>query len=72
VDTCITYRGPCSLFIHLLEDAVETEESPDDSDVTSVHAETLIKAGREFAVAYSDAFIGSLKEHQAVSDIWFN
>jgi DNA polymerase-3 subunit alpha len=72
VDTCITYRGPCSLFIHLLEDAVETEEVPDDTDVTSVHAETLIKAGREFAVAYSDAFIGSLKEHQAVSDIWFN
>jgi DNA polymerase-3 subunit alpha len=71
VDTCITYRGPCSLMIHLLEDNSVAEESVEES-MEKQQAETMIRAGREFSVTYSDEFIASLREHQAVSDIWFN
>ncbi|HLW22644.1 MAG TPA: hypothetical protein VKZ39_05630, partial [Sphaerochaetaceae bacterium] len=71
VDTCITYQGNCSLSIHLLEDeASEEEVSEENTDPTG--EETVIKAGREFSVAYSEDFMASLREHQAVSDIWFN
>lgn len=71
VDTCITYQGNCSLSIHLLEDeASEEDVSEENTDPTG--EETVIKAGREFSVAYSEDFMASLREHQAVSDIWFN
>jgi hypothetical protein len=57
--------------IHLLEDNSVAEESLEDS-MEKQQAETMIRAGREFSVTYSDEFIASLREHQAVSDIWFN
>ncbi len=71
MDTCITYRGSCSLLIHLLEDKEVGDESVEEDPVTP-KGETIIKAGREFAVGYSDDFIAAIRQHQAVSDIWFN
>lgn len=72
VDTCITYRGNCSLMIHLVEDNSVIEETPEEPLGERIQDETMIKAGRDFSVAYNDEFIASLREHQAVSDIWFN
>ncbi|MFA5467714.1 MAG: DNA polymerase III subunit alpha [Sphaerochaetaceae bacterium] len=60
MDTCITYRGSCCLYIHLLE-----EENGGKK-------ENIVQAGREFAVGHSEEFITAIKQHQAVSDIWFN
>ncbi len=60
MDTCITFRGNCSLFIHLIEEDEEGKR------------EEIVRAGREFAVGHSDEFIEAIKQHQAVSDIWFN
>ena len=72
VDTCITFRGNCSLTIHLIEDQNEIEEVLEESTEQKNQGETVIQAGREFSVAYSNEFIESLREHQAVSDLWFN
>ena len=72
VDTCITYRGNCTLIDHLNEDNSIEEEPGEDQPEGAPKEETAIRAGREFSVAYSDEFIASLKTHQAVSDIWFN
>lgn len=68
MDTCITYRGNCSLLIHLLEDTEEREDVSENPQKDEV----IIKAGREFSVGYSDEFIAAIRQHQAVSDIWFN
>lgn len=70
LDTCITYRGNCSLLIHLIGHRNEAEESFEA--IESTQEETVIKAGREFSVGYDEDFMGALREQQAVSDIWFN
>jgi DNA polymerase-3 subunit alpha len=74
MDTCITYRGNCSLLIHLLEESASQDDNSEDSTegTSKPTEETMIQAGREFCVAYSEDFISSLREHQAVTDIWFN
>lgn len=71
MDTCITYKGNCALLIHVLADEEEAEELTEAPAVRK-QEETVIKAGREFSVGYSDDFISALREQQAVSDIWFN
>ncbi|HCS35898.1 MAG TPA: DNA polymerase III subunit alpha [Sphaerochaeta sp.] len=72
MDTCITYKGVCSLLIHLLAESKDTEEVAEGTGQAVRTDETIVKAGREFSVGYSDDFISALREHQAVSDIWFN
>jgi hypothetical protein len=72
MDTCITYKGACSLLIHLLAESKDTEEVAEGTGQAVRTDETIVKAGREFSVGYSDDFISALREHQAVSDIWFN
>lgn len=70
LDTCITYKGGCSLFIHLRADLDESAEHA-ETTVTR-NEETVVKAGREFSVAYSEDLITALRELHAVTDIWFN
>ena len=60
MDTCITFRGNCSLFIHMVEEDEEGKR------------ESIVRAGWEFAVGHNDEFVEAIKQHQAVSDIWFN
>jgi hypothetical protein len=58
------------LFIHLRADLDESAEHA-ETTVTR-NEETVVKAGREFSVAYSEDLITALRELHAVTDIWFN
>ncbi|MGI6433474.1 MAG: DNA polymerase III subunit alpha [Sphaerochaetaceae bacterium] len=69
MDTCITYKGDCSLFLHLVD---EQKEDDIQEDQQTIRTENIIKAGREYAVQYTDEFVEQLKKHQAVSDVWFS
>ena len=71
LDTCITFRGPCTLLIHVIDEQEETMENSDPTP-NAVRSESIIQAGREFTVGYSTDFISTLRENQAVSDIWFD
>ncbi len=70
MDSCITYTGPLSLLLHIKESALETEEG-DGEEKKKVEIERVVRAGRDFAVAYSPEFIAAMKEYQAINDIWF-
>jgi len=71
MDTCITYKGACRLLLHVVEDLQDIEETAEGS-VPASHSEAVVRAGREFSVGYSGEFISAMKEHPAVSDIWFD
>ncbi len=70
IDSCITYNGSLSLILHVKENLIESEEH-EGEQMQKVEREQVVKAGRDFAVAYSPEFIATMKEYQAVDDIWF-
>ncbi len=69
MDSCITYNGNLHLFLHVKDNIVDSEET-DDESLKEQH-EQVVKAGREFSVAYSPEFIATMKDYQAINDIWF-
>ena len=71
MDTCITYSGSCSLMIHVIDEMEEPVENSETAPATT-RTDSIIRAGRDFAVGYSQDFISVLKEQQAVSDVWFD
>jgi len=71
LDTCITYRGSCTLLLHIIDEQDIPSENADNPPTTT-RSESIIRAGRDFAVGYSTDFISALKENPAVSDIWFD
>jgi len=71
MDTCITYRGNCTLMLHLVDEQEEVGENAEGAPVQT-KTDTVIRAGRDFAVGYSTEFVALLREQQAVSDVWFD
>ncbi len=69
MDSCITYNGNLHLFLHVKDNIVDSEETDDESQ--KEQHEQVVKAGREFSVAYSPEFIATMKDFQAINDIWF-
>lgn len=69
-DICITHKGPCTLLFHIIEEQHDVTENLEVSQ--PVRKETVVRAGRDFAVSYTDNFFSALKEYPAVSDMWFN
>lgn len=67
LDTCITHKGNCSLYLHLIDE----KRKENNNNGTPSKRETLIKAGSDFNVAYSEKLIKELEELQAVSEIWY-
>ena len=67
-DICITYSGPCSVLLHIMEEpTLHTEQQQE------AHAKTtVIRAAREFSVGYDEHLIADLKENQAVASVWFD
>ncbi|NCB01891.1 MAG: DNA polymerase III subunit alpha [Spirochaetia bacterium] len=69
MDSCITYNGPLSLILHVKENIIEGEEGEEEASMSQ--NEHIIKAGRDFSVAYSPEFITTMRGYQAINDIWF-
>ncbi|MDC7248063.1 MAG: OB-fold nucleic acid binding domain-containing protein, partial [Sphaerochaetaceae bacterium] len=67
VDTCISFPGPLTLMIHV-HDELPVEEQEDSPNKKK---DTIIKAGRDFSVAYRPDLESAIREFQAVDDIWF-
>lgn len=72
LDTCITYSGPCSLSLHIIEEEQISEDHQEPGLPNSKKTETLIKAAREFSVCYDEQLIKALQKNQAVSSVWFD
>ena len=72
LDTCITYSGPCSLSLHIIEEEQINEDHQESGLPNSKKTETLIKAAREFSVCYDEQLIQALQKNQAVSSVWFD
>jgi len=70
MDSCITYTGPLSLVLHIKDDIIESEEI-EGEEKKIAKKEQVVRAGRDFAVAYGPEFISAMKEYQAIDEVWF-
>ena len=72
LDTCITFQGPCSLLLHIVDEQEVPGENGDTGTTTIVRNETVIRSAREFSVSCDDQLVATLKENPAVDAVWFD